>query len=181
MATTYISILRGINVSGHRMIKMDALKKMCAKLNFTNIQTYIQSGNIVFCSDINSADMVSNTIKKAIEQTFGFDVPVITLTQSELEVIIKANPFLKDSSKDSVFFHVTLLANKTTKQSIELLKQFDFKNDRYEVIEKTIYLYCPEGYSNSKLTNTFLETKLKTPATTRNWKTINELFKMVND
>lgn len=176
--TTYISILRGINVSGHRMIKMDALKKMCADLNFTNIRTYIQSGNIIFQSKMTDTEKISKTIKTNIEKVFRFDVPVITLTQKELENVINSNPFSNDKSKDPAFFHITFLSDKPAKQNTEQLKPTDLKNDKYEIIDKAIYLYCPDSYSNSKLTNSFLEAKLKVAATTRNWKTTNELFKI---
>lgn len=175
---TYISILRGINVGGHRKVKMDALKRLCADLKFENIRTYIQSGNIIFQSKIEDTNEISKIIKTNIKNVFGFDVPVITLTQTELEIIINSNPFLKDKTKEPEFFHITFLSEKPSKQKIELLKQVDLKNDKYEVIDKAIYLYCPDSYSNSKLTNGFLETKLKVTATTRNWKTTNKIFNL---
>jgi uncharacterized protein (DUF1697 family) len=177
---TYISILRGINVSGHRVIKMDALKQICTRLSFENIQTYIQSGNIIFNFKETDADKISDLLNTAIKKTFDFDIPVITLTFFELENVITLNPFLKDKIKDSTYFHITFLSNNPTKEKIELLKSTDCKNDKYEVIDKAIYLYCPDSYSNSKLTNTFLESKLKVTATTRNWKTANELLKIAH-
>jgi uncharacterized protein (DUF1697 family) len=173
---TYISILRGINVSGHRMIKMDALKKMCSDLKFENVRTYIQSGNIIFQSKMADTQKISNAIKTTIEKVFGFDVPVLTLTPVEWKDVIRANPFLNDPSKDPSFFHITFLSDKPTKQAIEQLKQVDVKNDQYEIINKAIYLYCPNSYSNSKLTNNLFENKLKVTATTRNWKTTNEIY-----
>ena len=179
--TTYISILRGINVSGHRMIKMDALKKMCVDLSFKNIQTYIQSGNIVFQSKTIDSEKISMTIMTNIKNLFDFDVPVITLTQLELETIINSNPFLKEKSKDHAFFHITFLSKQPELVNIEFLNQVDLKNDHYEIINKSIYLFCPDSYSKSKLTNTFLESKLKLTATTINWKTINELQNIANN
>lgn len=175
---TYISILRGINVSGNRIIKMDALKKLCLSHDFCNIKTYIQSGNIIFESIPTDNKIISNTIKTAIEKEFGFDVPVITLRQTELESIITSNPFVNDKSKDPLFFHVTFLSDWPAKQNIEQLTQIDLRNDKYEIIDKVIYLFCPDGYSNSKLTNSLFEKKLKVTATTRNWKTTNELLKL---
>jgi uncharacterized protein (DUF1697 family) len=178
--STFISLLRGINVSGQRMIKMDALKKLCTDLKFEDIQTYIQSGNIIYNYEESDKDKISDLLKTAIEKTFSFDVPVITLVSSELENIIKSNPFLQDKTKDTTFFYITFLAKNPAKENIELLQYTDFKNDKYQVIDKAIYLYCPDSYRNSKLTNSFLESKLKVPATTRNWKTANELFKIAN-
>ncbi|MCB9034740.1 MAG: DUF1697 domain-containing protein [Chitinophagales bacterium] len=175
---TYISILRGINVSGHRIIKMDALKKMCADLKFENIKTYIQSGNIVFQANEKTTQAISEILKTNIEKIFGFDVPVITLTQTELEKIVNSNPFLNDKSKDLAFFHITFLSEKPKTEYTELLKQINLKNDQFKIIDKALYLYCPDSYSNSKLTNSFIESKLKVTATTRNWKTVNQLLKM---
>lgn len=175
---TYISILRGINVSGHRIIKMDALKTLCLSLDFYNIKTYIQSGNIIFEAIPTDNKIISNAIKSAIEKEFGFDVPIITLRHSELDSIITSNPFVNDKSKDPSFFHVTFLSDRPTKQDIEQLTQIDLRNDKYEIIDKVIYLFCPDSYSNSKLTNSLFEKKLKVTATTRNWKTTNELLNL---
>lgn len=175
---TYISFLRGINVSGHNMIKMDALKKMFSELTFFNVQTYIQSGNIIFQSEPTNTDKICKIIKVAIEKTFGFNVPVITVTKTELETIINSNPFLKNKLHDPAFFHITFLSAITTVENREQLTAFNFKNDKYEIVNNVIYLYCPDGYSKSKLTNQFFENKLKVTATTRNWKTTNELLKL---
>ena len=179
--TTHISLLRGINVSGHRVIKMDALKKMCSDLSFSDVQTYLQSGNIIFRSEQKNSEEISKFIKFSIEKVFGYDVPVITLTLAELELTINTNPFLKNKSKDPSFFYVTFLSHSPTKHNVELLTRIDAKNDRYEIIDKAVYLYCPGSYGNSKLTNSFLENKLKVTATTRNWKTINEIFKLATN
>ena len=108
--------------------------------------------------------------------TFGFDVPVITFKSAELEKIIKSNPFTKDKTKNASFFHITFLSDNPAKEKIALLKEIDLKNDKYEIVDKAIYLYCPDNYSNAKLTNSYLESKLKVTATTRNWKTTNELL-----
>ncbi|MFT3903723.1 MAG: DUF1697 domain-containing protein [Niabella sp.] len=174
--TTYISILRGINVSGHNMIKMDALKRLCAGLGFRNIVTYIQSGNIIFQSKESDTLKLSATIRSAIDKTFSFDVPVITFTTDEIKNVISLNPFISDGTKDISFYHVTFLSDNPLKENIEKLTSIDTKNDRYEIGDKVVYLYCPDGYGRSKLTNSFWESKLKLTATTRNWKTLNALL-----
>lgn len=125
---TYISILRGINVSGHKMIKMEPLKKMFSDLKFSNIKSYLQSGNIIFQSKLSDTNKINEIIKLNIEKQFGFDVPVITLTQKELKTIINLNPFLKDRSKDSAFFHITFLSETPAKQKVEQLNQLDIKD-----------------------------------------------------
>jgi uncharacterized protein (DUF1697 family) len=176
--TTYISILRGINVSGQKLIKMAALKKMYENLNFEYVQTYVQSGNVVFLSKENGPKKLEKIIASEIATEFGYEVPVIVLNVKTLESIIESNPFSKDKMKDISFLHVTFLAESPgpfDKESIIAKKQ---PNEEIEFAGNAIYLYCPNGYGNTKLNNNFLETKLKVKATTRNWKTTNELLKL---
>ena len=172
---TYISILRGINVSGHRMIKMDALRLLFSELGFQHIQTYIQSGNVVFQDTEIIPLELEIKIKEAIAEKFGFDVPVIIIKLNELSEIIADNPFLKDAAKDINHLHATFLAREPAQECLDKIKEVTNQTDEFHIIGKAIYLYCPNGYGNSKLTNTFFENKLKVTATTRNWKTINEL------
>jgi len=178
--STFIALLRGINVSGHRTIKMDALKTASTEIGLENVRTYIQSGNLIFESPSDNTISISESISRKIHEDFGFDVPVITITAKELEQVIAANPFSKKSSMDSTFFHVAFLSEVPNAQSIERLQEIEVKGDEFALIGKAMYLYCPNGYSNSRLTNSFLEARLKVPATTRNWKTTNELFRIAS-
>ncbi len=170
----YITILRGINVGGNRIIKMDALKQLFIELGLSNVQTYIQSGNIIYQSKKLVKELI---ISRAIQKSFGFDVPVINLTLTDLESIIALNPFLKDKKKDASFLHITFLTAEPVPEKIELLKS---QKEEFYCINKAVYSYCPNGYSNSKLTNNFIEKKLGVTATTRNWKTCIQLFEMSN-
>ena len=158
------------------MIKMDALRQLFADLGFTNIQTYIQSGNLVFQDKQADLRKLENKIAKAITEKFSFDVPVIVKEFDELKQIISDNPFLTDKTKDIAHLHVTFLADKPDQASFNIIKGGQYQADELHLIDKAIYLYCPNSYSNSKLTNSFLESKLKITATTRNWKTTNELI-----
>ncbi len=173
---TYIAILRGVNVSGHRMIKMDALRKMFEELDFQNVQTYIQSGNVVFRDKNKNQKEIEKKIHKAIEEKFGFDVPVIVRDYREVKQIISKNPFLQDKTKEVSHLHLTFLSDNPEKERYNKIKVVQYQPDEFYLIDKAIYLYCTNGYSNSKLTNSFWETKLKVNATTRNWKTIKEIF-----
>lgn len=168
----YITILRGINVGGKRIIKIDALKQLFIEIGCNNVQTYIQSGNVIYQS---KKIVKESIIVKAIQSSFRFEVPVINLTSTELESIIARNPFLKDKKKDPCYFHITFLSAQTLPEKIELLKS---PKEEFYCIDKAVYLYCPNGYSKSKLTNTFIENKLGVTATTRNWKTCIKLIEM---
>ncbi len=174
--TIFISILRGINVGGHNTVKMDALRKLLTDLGFINVQTYIQSGNIIYQSKRLTTGKINEIIENSIKQKFGFDVPVITLTLEELIKISESNPFTKDKTKDASFFHVTFLSDKSKSEDVNKIKENDFKPDEFKEMDKAIYLYCPNGYGKTKLSNSFFEKKLNVSATTRNWKITNELI-----
>jgi len=175
---TYISILRGINVSGHKMIKMDALRKMYSDLGFKNVQTYIQSGNVVFQDKIIDSKKLEKKIAKKILEQFSFEVPIIVIELGELKTIVKNNPFGNDTSKDISYMHVTFLSAIPDKPNVDKIKEGKYGADEFILISNAIYLYCPNGYGISKLNNNFIESKLKVMATTRNWRTTNELLNM---
>jgi uncharacterized protein (DUF1697 family) len=175
---TYICLLRGINVSGQKQIKMTDLKKMFEDLSFTQVQTYIQSGNVVFQSEQNDWTSLLNLIKDKIIKTFGFEVEVILLTTEDLIQIRDKNPFLNDQSKDIDKFYVTFLADNPEKDRIENLKTFDYSPEEYILDNTAIYFYAANGYGRAKMNNNFFESKLKVFATTRNWKTVNKLVEL---
>lgn len=174
---TFLSILRGINVSGQKKIPMSELKKMYEELHFENITTYIQSGNVIF-KNKNSKDL-SEKIEQKIFEKYNFNVPVIIRTPEEMQSIIEGNQFLKQKNIDLTKLHVVYLADNPKQENIDKLKIYNFEPDKFYISSKEVYLYCPNGYGNTKLTNNFFENKLKVTATTRNWKTTNELFKIL--
>jgi uncharacterized protein (DUF1697 family) len=176
--TTYISILRGINVSGQKLIKMDALKKTFENLKLENVRTYIQSGNVIFSGNETNEKELEEKIGKQIETDFGYHVPVIVLTAEKLKQLIEQNPFAKDTEKEIGFLHVTFLAGKPQQDDIKSIEDKKQKGEEIQISDKAVYLYCPHGYGKTKLTNSFIEGKLKVKATTRNWKTTNELLSM---
>jgi len=177
---TYISVLRGINVSGHKLIKMDSLKKSCAGLGFTDIHTYIQSGNIVFRFKKINLAKIESLIKNKISVDYGFDVPVIVKDAGNLNNIIKNNPFLSNKSVDLSMLHITFLSAVPEKSDVDKLKDVDYSPDKFIIVDDIVYLYFPNGYGNTKLNNNFFENKLKVKATNRNWKTVNELCKIAD-
>jgi uncharacterized protein (DUF1697 family) len=174
---TYIAILRGINVSGRNLIKMEALRSLIETLGYKNCTTYIQSGNIIFQAKKMDSSIIANAIAKAIKTSFSFDVPVLIKTQAEMETVFANNPFLLKDKKDINFLHITFLSTMPTEEAKKKIIG-DFAEDLYTFIDASVYLYCPGGYGNTKLSNTFFENKLKCTATTRNWKTIIQLINM---
>lgn len=173
-----ISILRGINVGGHKMIKMDALKAMYAQLGFSRIKTYIQSGNVIFTSPEMPLAVLSGMIVLKIQETFGFDVPVLVLSQSEIAEVIQNNPFILN--KDIQSLHVTFLSDIPQPADIDAITGNDYGQDEFVVRGKTVYLFCSGPYHATKLSNAFFEKKLRVNATTRNWKTVVALMEMAD-
>ena len=175
----YISILRGINVGGNRKILMADLKNLYEKLGFQNVQTYIQSGNVIFDSDQKESNTdLEQKIQQTISETFGFDVPVIVRTAEEMAESIANNPFWKGKGAYIDRLHLTFLKEMPTPEKLEKIKTMAFPPDKYEIIGKEIFIFCSAGYSDSKLTNQFFESKLGTTATTRNWKTVIKLHEL---
>lgn len=177
--TTYISILRGINVSGQKKIIMTELADLYNNLGFSDIITYIQSGNVIFKYKNNATNKsLSQLIEKAIVKKYSFEVPVLVRSIDEFEAIINLNPFITQTNIDFEKLHVTFLEVVPNADKIEKLKLLDFSPDKFTILNNEIYIYCPVSYGSTKLSNNFFESKLKIKATTRNWRTINKLLEL---
>ncbi len=176
---TFISILRGINVSGQKKILMTDLKALYESLNFKDVITYIQSGNVIFKTrpELSNAELAKK-IEQVIYQKYNFDVPVIIRSVEEIENVISVNPFLKERDINIEKLHVTFLSDTPNDASLESIKSFDYPPDKFIMADKEVFLHCPVNYGETKLSNKFFENKLKVSATTRNWKTINKLFEI---
>jgi len=175
----YIVLLRGINVSGKNKLKMTDLRAMLEAMKFANIQTYIQSGNIVLEAKEMPNIELAQCVKTQIKTIFDYDVPTLVLRVGEWQAIFQNNPFLTKRNEDITKLHVTILAELPDKDLINNLKDIQHKADEFEIVGNNIYLFCPDGYGRTKFTNTFFERKLKVAATTRNWRTVGKLVEMV--
>lgn len=175
---TYIALLRGINVSGKKLINMNALRQVCAGCGFEEVQTYIQSGNIVFRSREENHKTLEKLLTQAIQQHFGYDVPVIIFSLAQLEQWVLENPFAKDATKNPDFFHIQIMSEKPADDLLQQIDRTAFLPDTFEINGCCIYLYIPGGYGNTKLNTNFFEKKLKVSGSTRNWKTVKVLVEM---
>jgi uncharacterized protein (DUF1697 family) len=175
---TYIALLRGINVSGKNIIKMNELIVHLSNLDYKNIRTYIQSGNIIFESDDKEIANFENEIHQLITSKFGLKVPVLVKSAEALKKVFENNPFVHNEKLDINKMHVTFLSETPDKENIVELVESKIEADEFILNNDVVYLYCGNGYGNTKLNNTFFEKKLKVSATTRNWKTVCKLRKM---
>jgi uncharacterized protein (DUF1697 family) len=175
----YLSLLRGINVAGHRKIKMTELVELYEKIGYTEVKTYLQSGNIIFTDRSKSGPQASH-IEAAIKQALGYSVSVLIIPADRLIQIARRNPLLNKPEIAPQFLHLTFLFKESSilvdDAALPLAKEEAavFENGHY-------YLYCPHGYGCTKINNSYFERILKIPATTRNWKTISALTALLAD
>jgi uncharacterized protein (DUF1697 family) len=177
--TAFVSLFRGINVGGHHKIRMDELKELHESLGFKDVLPYIQSGNVVFTSDDADGARLRRQIEDGFEKKFGFHVEVFVRTSAELRDIIEKNPFQNQRSKESKWVVVLFLAARPDDIAREdLLKTYVGPEELF-IIGKEVYIYYTNGVGCSKLSHSFIEKKLKTFGTARNWNTILQLHKLI--
>lgn len=164
-----ISLLRGINVGGHNLVRMDALREAYQSLGLRNPRTWLQSGNVAFETDETGLPALAARIEDALERTFGFRPAVILRTPAELEQVIAGNPFPgRDPAKLAVIFLATDPATP----------KLPATEEEWHLRGREMYIYYPNGMGRTKLTPAVLERALKTRGTARNWNTVNNLLKL---
>ena len=172
---TYIALLRGINVSGQKKIKMVELKDHLAELSLENVRTYVQSGNVLFQHERTDPADLAELIKQKILQKYGFEVVVFVKTVDDLVTILDHNPF---QDKDLTRLYMTFLSQEPDPTLLQKLKTIDHHPEEFVLRGKDVYFFSPHGYGKAKMNNNFFENKLKVAATTRNWKTVNKLVEL---
>lgn len=150
-------------------------------LGYSEVQTYIQSGNIVFKTEAQDKKVLAQQIRECLFDHYQFDVKVMVLSNDYLTKAIAANPFLKREEVDISKVHFTFLDNMPTAESLLKLDTIDYAPDEYRLVDTVIYVYCPNGYGNTKLSNNYIESKLKIAATSRNARTTNILCEMSSE
>ena len=180
---TYISLLRAVNVGGKNKIKMDALRLLYESLKFSDVQTFIQSGNVVFKTKPQSR--LAERIELAIENKFGFRPSVILRSAEEMRAIVNASPFLNRSGIEPSRLLVTFLANDPglDPSAAARAKVLATKAEPEEMhlCDREIYTYFPNGMARPKLSMAQVERTLKVPCTGRNWNTVLKLLEIADD
>jgi uncharacterized protein (DUF1697 family) len=175
---SYVAMLRGINVSGSKIIKMEALRAMFEALGFSNVRSYVQSGNVVFAAKERTAAPLGAKIAARIKRDFGFDVPTLVLDAEALARVVADNPFAGKKGTDPTKLHVTFLAAAPAAPGLAKMRAVSSGRDEFQCLGTSVYLVCPDGYGNTKLNNNAFERALGVGATTRNWKTVTTLAQM---
>lgn len=171
----YISLLRGINVGGNKKIRMADLKALYESLGFSNVQTLLQSGNVVFETDTDSAQLAGQ-IEAGILNTFGFESKIILRTCAQLRAVVEHNPYTAPQLAEPSKALVTFLADTPATGAIQTLMNDHQGTETLHIIGRELFVFYTDGAGRSKLTNVFIEKRLKTTGTARNWNTIQKLL-----
>ncbi len=171
-----VALLRGVNLGPHKRMKMVDLVAVFEKCGCKEIETYIQSGNVVFTAPAKGIDAAA--LAAAIEKRFGFSAPVVLRTEEELNAAIAANPYPKcDQERDRP--HVSFLADEPLAENVALLDPQRSPGDSFTVLGRELYLLFPTGIANNKLTSQYFDSRLRTTGTARNWRTVLALQEML--
>ncbi|MUU78755.1 DUF1697 domain-containing protein [Winogradskyella sp. HL2-2] len=171
----YIALLRGINVGGHKKVPMIELRTLLSKIGLVGVNTYIQSGNVIFQSEKTDTKALEDLIANSIANNFGFEVPVLVKTRLEFSTIFFNCPFDEEKKKDSYFI---MLSEEPGEQLVKKASQKTYTNDEYVIKKDCIYLFCENGYGRSKFNLSYFEKTLNVDATARNYKTMLKLLSL---
>ncbi len=175
----HVALLRGINVSGKNKLPMIELVRMFERVGCRDVETYIQSGNVVFAASSATARNAASLVQTSIHQAYGYSVPVVVRSSAALKKAFRDNPFVEEGA-DSKMLHIAFLAERPKAGRIASLDPDRSPRDRFIVQGPHIYLCCPNGLGRSKLTNAYFDSKLQTTSTVRNWNTVTRLVEMVD-
>ena len=173
-----ISMLRGVNVGGHNKIKMDALRALYGSLGLEDVQSYVQSGNIIFRTKERNLPALTQRIQNGIEWRFGIRPDVILRTCSELRDAIRRNPFAKRSEMEPSKFLVTFLADDPGEQARRNALRIDTAPEELRIDGREVYIYFPNGMARPKLSLPAIERTLGTSGTGRNWNSVNKMLEI---
>ena len=175
----YVSLLRGINVGGNKKIKMADLRALYGELGFKGTKTILQSGNVVFETDLTDSAQIAQQIEAAIEAQYGFHSKIIMRSAVEFQAVANKNPYADNSDFDPAKMLVMFLSDVPTTDALQNLKEAHTGPETIEHGGRELYLYYPEGIARSKLDNNFIDKRLKQIGTGRNWKTVNRILKLI--
>jgi uncharacterized protein (DUF1697 family) len=176
-----ISLLRGVNVGGHHMIKMDALRDLYASLQLKDAKTHVQSGNVVFRTRKHATPALAAQIEQAIEREFGFRPSVILRTSDDLRGIVACNPFGNRRNIEHSKLLVSFLASEPTREARNKVLGIKADPEELKVVGRELYIYFPNGMGRPKLSMAAVERCLQVPATGRNWNTVLKLLEMAEE
>ena len=167
----HVALLRAINVGGKNLLPMKALCALFEAAGCTDVQSYLQSGNVVFCAPPALCARLQATLGEAIEAQFGFLPPIVLRTREELRDAVARNPFLAENAATETL-HLAFLESVPTPQRAATLDPKRSPPDAFALLGRDLYLSLPSGVGKTKLTNAYLDRTLGTTSTLRGWRTV---------
>jgi uncharacterized protein (DUF1697 family) len=180
VSSTFVALLRGINVGGKNSLRMKVLVAIFERAGCARVRSYIQSGNVVFDAEPELARGLGAHVSAEIDRRFGLRVPVVLRSERELRSVVSKNPFL-EAGASLASLHVMFLADDPGKRRAAALDPERSPPDRFVVRGREIYLACPNGVGKSKLTSAWFDAKLATISTARNWNTVLKLVALCGE
>ena len=177
--TAYVALLRGVNLGARNKVSMADLRTLIESLGAEDVQTYVQSGNVVFKSRVRSAANLAGDIEQRLDRELGLEIRVVLRTDKQLAKIVADNPFAA-SQQEGTKLHVTFLAEAPKASLTRALEPKAFEPDEFQVKGREVYLHTPKGYGRSKLSNAYFEKQLGVAGTTRNWNTVTKLAELAS-
>lgn len=177
--TTHIALLRGINVGGRNQIRMADLRSVCVELGWTDVKSYIQSGNLVFQADGTPGEFEAE-LEQAIARSFGLSIPVLVRTLEEWSGYITQNPYPEASQSDPNLVMLALTKIPPRQAAVEGLRERADRGERIEQIGDALWIYYAGGAGRSKLSPAVLDRLVGSVVTTRNWRTVLKLDELAS-
>jgi uncharacterized protein (DUF1697 family) len=174
MPAKYVALFRGVNLAGSNKLPMKELAVIFTESGCSDVQTYIQSGNVVFNAPAKIAAQAPVAVSRKIRDRFGFEVPIVMRNVEEIGAVLLANPFLAQGAAENTL-HVSFLADLPTPSNVQQLDPNRSAGDAFAVLGREIYLHLPNGMARTKLTSQYFDSRLKTIGTVRNWRTVQQL------
>ncbi len=176
----YAALLRAINLGSRNKISMPDLRRLFEEgLGADDVETHVQSGNVVFRHSERSPAKLESAIEKRIADDLGLEITVLVRTKAQLAKVMAASPFADGADVSKL--HVTFLVDKPAADKVTAIDASKFAPDELAVVGREVHLHCPDGYGRSKLSNAFFEKKLAQRGTTRNWKTVTTLAELTSN
>lgn len=175
--TAWLALLRGINVVGKNIVPMKALAGALESAGLRSVRTYIQSGNVVFRSSSGDPDALAKKIARLVARKFACTPMTLVISKAQLAAAIRGNPF-PDAQHNHKLLHIYFLAARPKSPDLEALSRLDAGREAFALKDRVFYLWTPDGFADSVLQSR-VERCLGVAATARNWRTVNELLKLL--
>ena len=173
--TTYVGLLRAVNLAGRNTVGMADLRRLLEKLAMRDVSTVLQSGNVVFRAEAQPAATLERTIEETAKKRLGLATDFFVRTAAEWQSITAANPFRAEAKRDPSHLVLVVLRDAPDRTAVTALQRAITGREVVRVAGRQAYVVYPDGIGRSRLTNALLESKLGTRGTGRNWNTVLKL------